>query len=375
MKKGVIIGIVAVVIVLVIIGIFIFSPEKECKTADDCLTKSCFTVQCESNSCIYSPISDCCGNEICEAGENYLGCAVDCQDCDDNNECTLDEYDYHEQKCVNKPILDVVCCGNGICELEETYENCVVDCPNCDDENQCTEDSYDYHKQNCTNEPIIPCCGNGICDENVETNLDCSVDCPNCDDDNKLTIDSFNYQTQKCENPVTHYFFDDFENGTENWEFSEPMVWNTIVEDGNTVLRGTHLSRAKLKNKNLTNYILKVRFKIIEGGIHLHYRFSTEEGFPPYVVHLEDGNVILGLEGEEEVVKKYSMGKKWHTFEIRCYDNIVNVYIDDELLIKSKYGEIPPLSSGVEFRNYGMSEILIDDVEIKLITEKDIIYP
>ena len=124
--------------------------EKECKTKEDCPDKTCFSKDCVDYNCSYSQIIPCCGNKICEVGESYPEC---------------------------------------------------VDCPNCDDKNECTIDSFDYHKQECIHEPIIPCCGNGICDEEtLETHLSCSTDCPNCDDDNKLTADSFNYKTQKCEN-------------------------------------------------------------------------------------------------------------------------------------------------------------------------------
>ena len=382
MKRGMIIGIVVVVIVLIIVGIFFIFQEKECKTDSDCLTKDCFTVQCKSNNCVYSPIPDCCGNEICEVSESYLECVADCPDCDDINNCTLDSYDYHEQKCVNKPILDVVCCGNSICELEETYETCVRDCPNCNDENECTEDSYDYHKQNCTNELIIPCCGNNICDEDAETDLDCLIDCPDCEDDNKLTTDSFNYQTQKCENPVTHYFFDDFEQGTGNWDFTPardalPKTgWSTIVDNGNTVLRGTDHNHANLKEKEWTDYIFKVRFKIIKRSIHFNYR----AGGGRYFIGVESDSISLKKQIDDNfydlvIDKSITLDKGWHSFEIRGYGNILNIYIDDELLIKHKDTRDPLLSGGVAFETLGASEFLLDDVEIKLITEENITYP
>jgi len=381
MKKSVIIGIIIAVIVLVIIVIFFIYPERECKTADDCLTKDCFTTQCTDKKCVYSPIPDCCGNEICEVGETYESCAADCPDCDDINDCTLDSYDYHEQKCVNKPIIDVVCCGNGICELGETYEDCVRDCPDCNDENQCTEDSYDYHGQKCVNKIIVPCCGNGICDEDVETYLDCPTDCPDYDDDNKLTTDSFNYQTQKCENPVTHYFIDDFEEGTGNWDFSgtegQPTAWIITIEDGNTVLKGTGHNWAVLEEKSWTDYIFKTRFKIIKKLIHFNYR---TEGPSRYFIGVESDGISLKKQINDSfydlvVGKRISLDQGWHTFEIRGYNNILNIYLDDKLLIKYKDTEDPLLSGGVAFETLDDSEFLLDDVEIKLLTEEDVVYP
>jgi len=189
-----------IILILALVIFIIGCAEKECETNEDCPTKTCFPAKCKENKCVSSPISDCCGNKICEVGETYEDCVVDCPNCDDINDCTDDLFDYHKRECINKPILNVVCCGNGLCEIGETYESCTRDCPNCDDENECTKDSYDYHEQKCINEIIVPCCGNEICDEDVETYSSCSTDCPNCDDNDKLTVDSFNYETQECEN-------------------------------------------------------------------------------------------------------------------------------------------------------------------------------
>ena len=84
--------------------------------------------------------------------------------------------------------------------------------------------------------------------------------------------------------------------------------------------------------------------------------------------------------------KKYILLDKdnWHTLEIRGYDNILNVYMDDELLRKYKDTEDPILSGGVAFEvsgeskylpGWGEAEFLIDDVEIKVIIEEDVVYP
>ena len=339
MKKSVIIGIVIGIIVVVIIGIIIIMyVGNECKTDSDCLTKYCFTEQCKDNKCIYSPIFNCCGNEICEVNETYLKCAVDCPSCEDYNDCTIDSYDYHEQKCANKV--------------------------------------------------IIPCCGNEICDENTETYLNCSTDCPDCDDNNKLTEDSFNYATQECENPVTHYFIDDFEEGTENWDFTydgDGVVgtgWSTIEEDGNTVLKGTGHNWANLQGKGWDNYIFKFRFKMIKDGLHVNFRVSSYEGgITRYYVLLREGKVELRessnpldkSQGLRSGPVDFNFDKDWHTFEIRGYNDILNIYIDDELLIKIKDTDSPLLSGRAAFESNG--EFLIDDVEIKLIAEEDIIYP
>lgn len=406
--------------------------DKECETGTDCLAKDCFTAECVDNKCSYSPVTDCCGNEICEAGETYPECTADCPNCDDNNDCTVDSYDYHEEKCVNEiiapccgndicdkdaetysncpvdcpncddknnctvdeydhheqecintPILDVICCGNSACEIGETYSSCARDCPNCDDSNECTKDSYDYHEKECVNEPIIPCCGNGICDEGVEDYSSCSVDCPNCDDDDKLTTDSFDYATQKCENIVTHYFIDDFEEGTQNWAFPGKGDWSTVVEDGNTVLRLGHM-QANLQ-REWDNYALKFRFKKIKGSMHVNFRHSeTKEGWNRYFVGVSRNVDNLGKQvGENfQTLKNIEFGydENWHTLEIRCYDNIIHVYMDDVFLIKYIDTEDPFLSGRVGFEIHTggeeiQPEFLIDDVEIKVVAEGDVAYP
>lgn len=178
---------------------------------------TCGSQTCKAGICQIEYLSNCCGNKICEVGEIYETCSADCPNCDDDNKCTKDSYNYHQHKCVNTPILDVICCGNGVCETGETYQNCPRDCPNCDDDNKCTKDSYDYHQQKCINEVIIPCCGNGICDEGVEEYSNCPKDCPNCDDNNELTEDSFNYTTQKCKHITPPSITVTSPSGGEKW--------------------------------------------------------------------------------------------------------------------------------------------------------------
>lgn len=390
MKRGIffILLVVVSLVSFVLIAVYI---NKECDSDADCATKTCFTVECKDNKCVYSPVSDCCGNEICEIGESYLKCEVDCPNCDDKNNCTVDEYDYHEQECIHIPLLDVICCGNGLCELGETYENCTRDCPNCDDGKACTKDSYGYHEQECINEVITPCCGNDICDEDAETYLNCLADCPNCDDNNNLTTDNFNYETQKCENPVTYYFIDDFEGDIKSWVSSGEGNWSLVVEDGNTVLNLTGYQQVNLW-KEWTDYAFKFRFKRIDGSLHVNFRITKPgEGWNRYFVGVSGKSAISGrvdnleeqLNNSFQKLKKNNFGfdnTNWHTLEIRCYSNIINIYMDDELLIKYKDSESPFLFGGIGFETHTggapiQPEFLIDDVEIKIITENDIIYP
>ena len=94
--------------------------------------------------------------------------------CDDGNSCTKDFCSEETGfKCVNEDI--VPCCGNGICE--ENERDC-VDCPACNDYDKCTKDYFDVNGLKCVNEEVVPCCGNGICEDDEDCD-NCLLDC-NC---------------------------------------------------------------------------------------------------------------------------------------------------------------------------------------------------
>jgi len=168
-----------------------------------------------------------------------------------------------------------------------------------------------------------------------------------------------------------------------------------MVEGDNTVLRGTGHNWAKLSDKEWDNYIFKFRFKLIKGSIQFNYRHTNGGGvFIRYTVQIRGNTwtrVRLTKSTDPTTHSDLTSGKyilldkdNWHTLEIRGYDNILNVYMDDELLIKYKDTEGPILSGGVAFEimgeskylpGWGEAEFLIDDVEIKVITEEDVVYP
>ncbi|RME15871.1 MAG: hypothetical protein D6797_05725, partial [Bdellovibrio sp.] len=112
----------------------------------------------------------CEGNGICEPGE--FPNSTDCPECKDENECTIDDFDFNLSNCSFIPIIN--CDGNGICEPGEFPNS--TDCPSCDDNYTCTNDYYDFFNMSCVNEPFFPCCGNNIC-ESEENYSECSVDC------------------------------------------------------------------------------------------------------------------------------------------------------------------------------------------------------
>ncbi len=175
---------------------------------------------------------------------------------------------------------------------------------------------------------------------------------------------------------VTYYFIDDFESGVQNWIFYDEgkstTAWNTMMEGSNTVLRGTGHNWADLSGKEWTDYTFKAKFKIIQGTIHFNYR---REGPNRYFIGVRSDQLYVQKQISENfydlTTSKYlGLDEGWHTFEIRGYDNILNVYIDDELLVEYTDTESPILSGGVAFETLDNSEFLIDDVEIKVIAEK-----
>ncbi len=183
------------------------------------------------------------------------------------------------------------------------------------------------------------------------------------------------------------HFFDDFENGLEKWTFSSEGAGSEVVENGNTVLKLVGVERANV-HKIWDNYLFKFRFKMIDGSVHVDFRRSEgyADGARRYLVGMNyvgvyNLNKQIGEDWRKLEEVDFRLDDGWHTLEIRGYDDIINVYVNDELIIKHK-DTTNTLSSGwVRFEAHtggvpGMvPELLIDDVEIKLITEEDIVYP
>ena len=218
--------------------------------------------------------------------------------CDDFNECTEDfcseETDF---KCVHKPIDN--CCGNNKCEQGETYESCADDCPNCNDDDRCTEDSYDYHLQKCLNKLIIPCCGNKICESN-EDYSSCEIDCPlngyieiktsyvnnpsvyvdtgyayyysiaNCLDKNITILELTNYDNGKQARKITKEWLERFPQGSEEYNFI------TISKDTCEIPRNFIATAQEEKLPN-TNYMTKIYFKFQYGEKVIEYIADEEE--------------------------------------------------------------------------------------------------
>jgi len=263
--------------------------------------------------------------------------------------------------------LEDDCCGNKVCEIGETYPECTADCPDCDDTNECTTDSFDYPKHECINEPIIPCCGNGICDEETaETYLSCSKDCPDCDDDNKLTADSFNYATQECENIVTHYSIDDFDEDSASWDLEEDPRF-VIVDSMLAKDELADYAYTSFGDQTWTDYRLSLKVKREQGFVEINVRSSGEKG--NYAFSIFEDTLILAKDVKPRIdfeTKEYSFASdKFYNIKIEVKGNNIKVYVDEELQIDYTDTDNPIPAGGVGL--YISDKSYIDDIEVEII--------
>ena len=143
----------------------------ECTNNADCDdSNSCTSDSCVNEECSYSPISNCCGNGVCESGEDCASCSSDCFSGS-----------------------GAATCGNGICEIGdgENCQNCASDCNGvtggrpsnrycCGSDTFCGDSRCSSGGNSCTETPSVgSCCGDGIC-EGSEDGANCAVDCTGC---------------------------------------------------------------------------------------------------------------------------------------------------------------------------------------------------
>jgi len=136
-----------------------------CDDGDSCTSDSCDPVA----GCQNDPISPCCGDGLCDGGEDQCNCSADCgappstetncsdgidDDCDGATDCK-------DIDCIGDPNCAVgIVCGNGVCEGSgEDCFSCPADC-------RCAGG------RNCR-----ACCGDGVCGGPGENANNCPVDC------------------------------------------------------------------------------------------------------------------------------------------------------------------------------------------------------
>ncbi|MEM3555781.1 MAG: hypothetical protein QXF56_03640 [Candidatus Micrarchaeia archaeon] len=141
------------------------SSNAECDDTNSCTTDFCNNPNTCNAQCTHTPITPCCGNSICEAGESYSTCPQDC--C--NSDCTGEDGKCHTECSPYCTGWLTVCNnqnkGTKLCSdltHNVTCCNSISVCPN----------GGTCQNGNC----VAPYCGDGICNGG-ETQTTCCQDC------------------------------------------------------------------------------------------------------------------------------------------------------------------------------------------------------
>jgi|GEM_PF-7084457 len=170
-------------------------------------------------------------------------------------------------------------------------------------------------------------------------------------------------------------FYENFENGSQNWNLEEGWALEKI--DNNTILKGEGHRWARLKNRSWDNYAFEARFRLIQGTIHFNYRHSDDlDGPHRYFIGVRNDALYLKKQRGDKFYDltevPISLDSDWHEIEIRGYENFVNVYLNDKLFLAYK-DEDPIIAGGIAFETLQKSDFLIEDVHIKRTNIEDIV--
>ncbi len=176
-----------------------------CAQDRDCPYFACKQATCQAGFCAYvaddTALAGCNDNEFCNGREFCF--AGSCHiapppNCDDGNECTIDECDFDLQQCRHMPAGNITCQNHDLCALESRCDgkgHCLtVRALECDQSAPCRESAgcnprtgaceyvFEENGAECAL-PDSKCtqraeCHNGVC--NVVQNISCAHDCA-CD--------------------------------------------------------------------------------------------------------------------------------------------------------------------------------------------------
>lgn len=179
-------------------------------------------------------------------------------------------------------------------------------------------------------------------------------------------------------------FADNFNDGrADGWTLAPG--WRIEHDNGNYVISGEGLYQWVRLNSghDWTNYILKCRLKLINGGIHLNYRMRDEpREFTRYFIGFRKDGVYLSKEDPPGNYRNLT-GKQlrfspnvWHDVEVAGYEGHLRVYVDGKLEL-DYYDSDPLLQGRIAFetieepvgtRGEG-SHAHIDDVMVFALTQ------
>jgi photosystem II stability/assembly factor-like uncharacterized protein len=164
-------------------------------------------------------------------------------------------------------------------------------------------------------------------------------------------------------------FEDDFKDGdADGWGFKEGG-WSVIKEGNNYVLQGVAHKWIDTGSKNWADYTFESKVKLIEGQVHVNYRFS-EAG--RYAIGLSEGSLSLtrtifenGVHTQLESLNMRFDKNRWYKIKIIGKGNSIRVYVDD--VLKIDYTDDEPLLNGkIAFESHPDSRIRVDDVKVTI---------
>ncbi len=141
-----------------------------------------------------------------------------------------------------------------------------------------------------------------------------------------------------------------------------------LVEDGNNiVLFGSeHNFAHPIIGKDWSDYAVRFRFKLIDGGFHFNFRHVGEIryfiGVRKNVVYFEKQ---IGDDFFDLLELDIRLDKEWHTLEVAVNGTNIKVYFDNELIINYNDDELPIRMGGISFETLENSKAYFDDIIIE----------
>ena len=169
-------------------------------------------------------------------------------------------------------------------------------------------------------------------------------------------------------------FHDDFQDGVAGgWDLASG--WSVQLEDGtNYVLNGTdHRWAVPVVGDDWTDYELTARVKLISGNLHVVCRMTNKRG--RFFIGIHPGGMYLEKEapwGNFNSVAATNMPvaqDAWHTVRVLAVQGFLQVYLDEELRLKSVEDERALggalLFGKVAFESLDSAHVRIDDVLVQ----------
>jgi photosystem II stability/assembly factor-like uncharacterized protein len=164
----------------------------------------------------------------------------------------------------------------------------------------------------------------------------------------------------------TVLYQEDFEDGqAQDWELGSGWA---IIQDtaGNRVLRGEGPCAAVYLGDAWGDYTLKLRVKLIRGGIHLNYRVSL---CLRYFIGFNERELYLCKDSSCEtssdlrvISEPHSLGR-WYEVSITGSGGKIEIYVDGTLRLS--YTDPDPLTYGrIALQAVKNSEVYVDDIEV-----------